>query len=413
MDNLYLIGSTPWWVLLIAALASCALIIQQFLNLKQRLSVTHSAVLVSLRAVVYALLIFFLLGPALIERRITKLRRPLTVLVDTSQSMAFPADPKSSADGKPARSRLDVLKEKLLDGKEPVLQKLSRDYELRLFRFGTALEPIEPSVVSQLKPHDQGTRLLEVLQEVEREGGAQAGILLFSDGITNGNQVDVDGMGQLPVPVFTVGVGEVEGFTDIRIADLRTPEFGFRGRELKLDVTIQAYGLKGKTVPLYFNRGKSLITSRSINIDADPFEQKVTLGFTPREIGSHNFTITLPTQPGEQITQNNHKEFKIDVQRDKIRVLTLSGSPAWNYRFLRMAMKQDPLIELVSFVFLRTPTDSVDVPDNRLSLIPFPIDDIFLEELKNFDVVFLDDFSHRSYFNPVYLEKVRDFVRDG
>ena len=413
MDNLYLIGSTPWWVLLIAALASCALIAQQFLNLKQRLSVTHSAVLVSLRAVVYALLIFFLLGPALIERRITKLRRPLTVLVDTSQSMAFPADPKSSADGKPARSRLDVLKEKLLDGKEPVLQKLSRDYELRLFRFGTALEPIEPSVVSQLKPHDQGTRLLEVLQEAEREGGAQAGILLFSDGIANGNQVDVDGMGQLPVPVFTVGVGEVEGFTDIRIADLRTPEFGFRGRELKLDVTIQAYGLKGKTVPLYFNRGKSLITSRSINIDADPFEQKVTLGFTPREIGSHNFTITLPTQPGEQITQNNHKEFKIDVQRDKIRVLTLSGSPAWNYRFLRMAMKQDPLIELVSFVFLRTPTDSVDVPENRLSLIPFPIDDIFLEELKNFDVVFLDDFSHRSYFNPVYLEKVRDFVRDG
>src|SRR5262249_59333049 len=75
--------------------------------------------------------------------------------------------------------------------------------------------------------------------------------------------------------------------------------------------------------------------------------------------------------------------------------------------------KQDPLIELVSFVFLRTPTDTVDVPENQLSLIPFPIDDIFLEELKNFDVVVFDDFSHRAYFNPVYLDKVRDFVRDG
>jgi uncharacterized membrane protein len=78
-----------------------------------------------------------------------------------------------------------------------------------------------------------------------------------------------------------------------------------------------------------------------------------------------------------------------------------------------MAMKQDPLIELVSFVFLRTPTDTVDVPESQLSLIPFPIDDIFLEELKNFDVIFFDDFSHRAYFNPVYLERVRDFVRDG
>jgi len=130
-------------------------------------------------------------------------------------------------------------------------------------------------------------------------------------------------------------------------------------------------------------------------------------------LGTHAFSVSLPAQPGEQITQNNQKEFKVEVRRDKIRVLTLSGSPAWNYRFLRMAMKQDPLIELVSFVFLRTPTDTVDVPENQLSLIPFPIDDIFLEELKNFDVVVLDDFSHRAYFNPVYLERVRDFVRDG
>ena len=76
-------------------------------------------------------------------------------------------------------------------------------------------------------------------------------------------------------------------------------------------------------------------------------------------------------------------------------------------------MKQDPLIELVSFVFLRTPTDTVDVPENQLSLIPFPIDDIFLEELKNFDLVVMDDFSYRAYFNPVYLEKLKAFVRDG
>ena len=215
------------------------------------------------------------------------------------------------------------------------------------------------------------------------------------------------------MPVFAVGVGESEGFTDLRIAEVKAPEFAFRGREIKLDLTVKASGLKGKTVPLYFNRGRNLIISRSVNIDADPFEHKITLSFTPKDLGTHNFSLALPVQPGEQINQNNQKEFKIDVQRDKLRVLTLSGAPAWNYRFLRMALKQDPLIDLVSFVFLRTPTDSVDVPDSRLSLIPFPIDDLFLDELKNFDVIVLDDFSHRSYFNPMYLERVRDFVRDG
>jgi uncharacterized membrane protein len=413
MKDLYLVGSLPWWVIALVGLGTGALLVQQFLSLKQRLALGQSSFLVLLRTCVYILLIFFLLGPALVDKRVTKLRRPLTVLIDSSESMAFPASSKATQDGKPGKSRLDLVREKLLNGQEPLIQKLNRDYDLRLYRFGTSVEPISPGSLPQLKAQDEGTRLLELLPRAATDAGAQSGILLFTDGITNGDQKTLGGTPALPVPVFTVGVGETEGFTDVRIAEVRAPEFAFRGREFKIDLTVQAYGLKGKTVPLYFNRGKNLITSRPVAIDSDSFEQKITFSFNPKELGTHSFSLSIPAQPGEQITENNHKEFKVDVQRDKIRVLTLSGSPAWNYRFLRMAMKQDPLIELVSFVFLRTPTDTVDVPDNQLSLIPFPIDDIFLEELKNFDVVFFDDFSHRAYFNPVYLERVKDFVRDG
>lgn len=412
MSDLYLIGVLPLWLIALVGVAAAALLAQQFINLRQRLPFGQAAFLTLLRACVYAGLIFFLLGPALIDKRVTKLRRPLTLLVDTSQSMSFPASAKSAAGGQAAKSRLDLVKEKLEAGPEPLIQRLNRDYDLRVIRFGTGLESIAPGSLERLRAQDPGTRLIELLQRAARDGAARSGIVVFSDGITNGEMKSLDGAA-IAAPVFTVGVGETEGFTDVRIAKLGAPEFAFRGREFKIDLTLQAFGMKGKSVPLFFNRGKNLITTRAIAIDADPFEQKVTLSFTPKELGTHAFSVSLPAQPGEQITQNNQKEFKVEVRRDKIRVLTLSGSPAWNYRFLRMAMKQDPLIELVSFVFLRTPTDTVDVPENQLSLIPFPIDDIFLEELKNFDVVVLDDFSHRAYFNPVYLERVRDFVRDG
>ncbi len=413
MRELYLIGSLPWWLVAAVALATAALLALQFLGLKRRLSLSQSGVLTFLRALVYVGLIFFLLGPALIDKRVSKLRRPLTVLIDSSQSMGFPANAKAAPGEKNPQSRLDLVREKLTGGKEPIVQTLNRDYDLRVVRFGTGLEPIAAGSIAGLKPLDPGTRLLESLQAAARDSAAQSGIVVFSDGITNGDRKAIEGMAPLSVPVFAVGVGETEGFTDVRIAKLGAPEFAFRGREFKVDLMIQASGLKGKTVPLFFNRGKNLVTSRPIAIDSDTFEQKITLSFTPRELGTHGFSVSIPAQAGEQITQNNQKEFKVEVQRDKIRVLTLSGSPAWNYRFLRMAMKQDPLIELVSFVFLRTPTDTVDVPESQLSLIPFPIDDIFLEELKNFDVIFFDDFSHRAYFNPVYLDRVKEFVRDG
>ncbi|MGH7852626.1 MAG: glutamine amidotransferase [Candidatus Binatia bacterium] len=413
MQDLYLIGNLPWWLIALATVAIVALLIQQFIGLRQRLPLGRTAFLTFLRAVVYAGLIFFLFGPALIDRRTTKLRRPLTVLIDSSQSMAFPADPKAAAGDKAPASRLDVVREKLTGGQEPLIEKLNRDYDLRLVRFGTSLEPIAPGSLAGMRPQDPGTRLVELLQAAARDGAAQSAIIVFSDGIANGDKKSLEGMAPLPVPVFAVGVGQTEGFTDVRIAKVGAPDFAFRGREFKIDLTIHASGMKGRTVPLYFNRGKNLITTRPITIDSDLFDQKVTFSFTPKELGTHGFSVSIPAQAGEQITPNNQKAFKVDVQRDKIRILTLSGSPAWNYRFLRMAMKQDPLIELVSFVFLRTPMDTVDVPESQLSLIPFPIDDIFLEELKNFDVIFFDDFSHRAYFNPVYLERVRDFVRDG
>ncbi|HET9883491.1 MAG TPA: hypothetical protein VFS81_17190, partial [Candidatus Binatia bacterium] len=275
MKDLYLISSLPWWLVALVVAASIALLLQQFLSLRRRLSIGQSIFLVSLRACVYGLLIFFLLSPALVEKQVRQLRRPLTLLIDDSQSMTFPANPRGAPEKAP--TRLDLVKQKLTDGEEPLIQKLSRQYDLKIFRFGTSLEPIAPESVPQLKAQDQGTQLLELLQTAAKETGPQSGIVIFSDGIANGDRQSLEGSSALPVPVFTVGAGDTEGFTDVRVTDLRTPEFAFRGREFKFDLTVRASGMKGKTVPLYFNRGSGLITSRTVSIDDDDFTRKITL----------------------------------------------------------------------------------------------------------------------------------------
>jgi len=407
MEKLTFSGGLPSWGLILIALGTCALLVYQFVGLREHLSLRQSALLVSLRGSVYALLILFLTNPVFVEERVTQLRRPLVLLLDTSESMGFPASQQANG----GKSRIEILKEKLLGGNDPLIQRLARDYDLRLYQFNTTLQPVGLESVGNLTAHGKGTRLLEALGKVGRDSPSTAGIILLSDGIANGTQ-SLETFSSMPMPVFTVSIGEVKGFTDLRIANLRTPEFAFRGREIKMDFTVEAYGLEGKEVPLYFTRGRNLISTRSITIDRDPFKEQVSLTYTPKEIGPHSFSLKLPSQAGEQIIQNNQKDFKIDVQRDKIRVLSLSGSPSWNYRFLRLALKQDPFIDLISFVFLRTPTDAVDVPENQLSLIPFPIDEI-LKELENFDLIIFDNFSHRSYFNTTYLEKIRDFVQEG
>ena len=333
----------------------------------------------------------------------TSLRRPLVVLLDTSESMRL-------SSGRGDASRLDAAKAVLA---APGLTRgLAGKYDLKLYAFDRETTPGELDALADAAPEGDASRLFRALEQVTENEPDAAGVIVLSDGIVNPASA-LDKFSGHPTPVFAIAVGQAEGFKDLRIAGLRAPELAFRGRAIAIDFTIQAYGMAGVEVPLYFNLGRNLISTHPITIDRDAYENRVTLNYTPRELGAHGFTLTMPEQGGESIAGNNRKTFRMQVRRDKIRVLTLSGSPSWNYRFLRFALKQDPFLELVSFVFLRTPSDVVDVHENELSLIPFPIDEIFVEELKNFDVLILDDFSHRTYFNPVYFENMRDFVRDG
>src|SRR5437762_11413655 len=193
MSDLYLIGALPWWLVALAGLGAEALLAQQLINLRQRLSLSQSSFLTLIRACVYAGLIFFLLGPALIDKRVTKLRRPLTLLIDTSQSMGFPASAKTAPGDKTAKSRLDLVRDKLEAGQAPLIQKLNRDYDLRVIRFGTSLEPVAPGSLARLRPQDPGTRLLELLQRATRDPAARSGVIVFSDGITNGEMQSRDG----------------------------------------------------------------------------------------------------------------------------------------------------------------------------------------------------------------------------
>jgi uncharacterized membrane protein len=409
MEGISFIGVLPWWLVAAAVVGATALAVFQFFALRSKLGRRKGLLLASLRVAVYVLVVFFLLAPTLRFRDVRRARLPLTMLIDDSGSMGFPATfAAPSHEG--GETRLAAVKRVLLGGEDPLIDRLARGYDLRFFRFDSRLEPLARDAVGRLSARGEGTRLFQALADAQRDGSA--GIVLFTDGAANGERQFVDDLA-FSQPVFVVGVGDASGLVDIRIAEISAPEIAFRGREIKIEVVIEARGLAGASVPLHLSRGRSLVATRVVAIQSDVFEQRIPLSYTPPDIGPHHLTVAIPIQPGERLPQNNQREFKIDVRRDKIRVLTLSGSPSWNYRFARLALKQDPSIDLVSFIFLRTPTDTVDVPDNRLSLIPFPVDELFAEELKNFDLVWLDDFSYQSYFNTVYLERLREFVRDG
>ena len=387
----------PLWLILLLFILGLASVILQFFLIRRRLGHSRALFISILRLGTILFLISFALNPSLVAKKEYKTSPTMAILLDTSLSMGQPGQ-------KGKASRLDEARTFLMEGQNPLLKSLSEKYEVKLYGLGEPLRAVEAGELARLKPDGEKGDLNAALKELS---GKSILAVLLSDG-----NLKWDGS-QSSLPLFTVPMGDPVEYKDILIKAVKAPALAFRGREVVIDVTIKNYGYAGLMLPVILKDGSKLLTAKNTHIKASPGEVTTSLSFIPDEVGQKNLTISIPQQFGESLVANNSFNLSIKVIRDKIRVLMASGSPSMNYRFMRMALKNDPSVDLLSFVVLRTPSDIINVPIQEQSLIPFPVETLFLKEIKNFDLLIFDNFSYSLYLSPHHLESIKDFVREG
>src|SRR2546426_508515 len=392
---------------LVIALGFVLLLLLQWRDLRQRVARPVRWGLCLLRAVAYLLVLGMLLNPALLIQKVLQILPPLVVMVDTSGSMAL------SEPGKP--SRLQQIRDYLRGGAHPTLPALEQHYQVKLYQFDDTARALPAERLADVQVGGRSTDVLGSLTAVLEEHRATppVGVLLFSDGAHHGSDTGLGHLRQAGVRVVTVGVGTPGTYRDIRIAAVQAPTLAFVHYPTEVNVTLQAWGYRGEYIPVMLKRAGRVVATKTVQVTADVFEQQVQFEIEPEEVGEFTYTVSLAPHLGEALTENNQADFPLSVARDKISVLLGCGSPTWNYRFLRQGLKQDPSIDMISFVILRTPTDVVNVPESQLSLIPFPTQRLFTQELKNFDLIIFENFSYQLYFPWYYLENVRKYVQEG
>ena len=386
-----------WLIFLLLSLGLGAAIFQYWL-LRKRLGSPRAAVLSLLRLGALFLIISFALNFSLWVRNERKVTQSLAIFLDTSQSMSLPGAARKG-------SRLDEAKGVLLDGPTPLLESLTERFNVNLFGLGESLRSLETEDLGNLKAGGKEGDLTEAIDKLTDKHSM---VVLLSDGNLKWKR---DFSRRLPV--VAVPMGDPKGYQDILIKAIQAPAMAFRGREVVIDVTAKGYGYKGLTLPVHLKEGRKLITAKNISFKENPAEVTIPLSFTPEELGSHHLSIGVSTQFGESLTSNNTVSFSLKVMKDKIRILMISGCPSLSYRFMRMVFKNDPSIDLLSFVVLRTPSDIINVPLQEQSLIPLPIETLFTKELKNFDLLIFDNLPSHLYLKPIYFESVKEFVRGG
>lgn len=369
-------------------------------------SARKRAVILSLHVLAFLVICFLLLNPALRVDSYKEEKRRLAVLVDKSWSMNLPS-------GADAGTRIDAAKS-FLRNNSGFFSNLNDDFVVEYYTFGSGLAPVSPDAAATEEPRDGGTDFGKLLKEI-REKNSQGELdeaIIISDGRNNGDNASESGEGdRRGLRINTVGALTGDASPDLWIDGIRSSEVSFLRYPYSVQVNVKTTGKGGMSIPVSLYDGDKLVAIKEAAIDGASSEGSVDFEINPLALGRQIYTASVPVMADEIITENNQKSFYTDVIINKIRILHVAGSPSWDVRFLRKALKRNPNVDLVSFFILRDPSDLVFATENELSLIPFPVNEIFGSELGTFDIVIFQNFNFQPYgIFGFHLRSIRDYV---
>jgi uncharacterized membrane protein len=370
-------------------------------------------------AVAAALILFF--EPAVELRHVTRQPNHVAVLVDDSRSMAIADSGEAKGPTRAERAR------RIIVNSAATFATWRQSHLVDFYTFSDTLVPTtEAALAAGTAPRADATQLREALAALRarHDGHDLGGVVVISDGIPTGKMETAEGghfdpesndfLRGLGVHVHSAWAGR-DKLRDVAIARVLADDFAFVHTAVKIEVVVRASGVtaRERTRPLTLMRDGKPVRTASAVIDPDSREAKVAFEFTPDAVGKYLYEVQTPVLPGEAITSNNSRAFVLRVIRDKIRVVQVAGRPSWDEKHLRALLKRDPNVDLVSFFILRTPTDLSRVPEDELSLIPFPTEELFAHELGGFDVLILQNFNYGPYGMGSYLQNIKDYVLGG
>ena len=252
---------------------------------------------------------------------------------------------------------------------------------------------------------DGGSRLFAALSKAMSGISARrlAGAILITDGQVH----DLPSAPERgPLHVLLSGAS---GERDRRLIVDKAPVFGIAGKTVSVDYRIEDHGgdsAKTAAVSLAID-GKPTAAADAVIGQAGRFT------FPLEHPGKTVVELRVEPSADELSTLNNRAALTVNGVRDRLRVLLVSGQPHPGERVWRNLLKSDPSVDLVHFTILRPPEKADFTPLKELSLIVFPIKELFDVKLKEFDLIVFDRYVMRDVLPPAYVINIRDYLRGG
>jgi hypothetical protein len=411
-----------------------------------RLPIHPRRVLAGLRVGVVLLLAVLALGPSLGYTHRHTLEPSIVVLRDASQSMAVADAARTSADraalGLAAgASRADAVNSLLNSNPASLLNDLASRGRLRVLDFAESVQPVATQLDSPgsakasagsvqradlppLRPTGVGTNLHRALAEALSER-LTAAIIVLSDGQQTDRAAGQEELMTLArrassrgIPILTVGLGDASRPQNLRAADVFAADRVWKDDPFELQAAVESEGFGGRTVPVELIEQRreetsdrleepKVIETREITLPTAGGPTRLTFSHTPKDAGRYAYSLRIPSLEGESSVEDNRSGVPAEVKviDDKARVLLVSGTPNWDYRFLRQILEREKSTD-VSCWLQSLDENRGQEGDTTITHLPQTRDEIFA-----YDVILLLDPDPRG-FDDAWAGLVTEFVRD-
>ncbi|QQG36131.1 MAG: hypothetical protein HYS17_11680 [Micavibrio aeruginosavorus] len=256
-----------------------------------------------------------------------------------------------------------------------------------------------------------GTRILSAiddhLSDVPRS--RVGGVFILSDGQVHDSTVSTFNAGE-GVPVHALISGR-SGEHDRRVVIEEISRFGIVNKKQDIKFRVVDDGAmprQGAPVSVTIHHDGKLVETRQVK----PGES-VSASLNIPHAGPNVIEIKTADVEGEVTSVNNRAAASVEGIHEKLSVLIISGSPTQNTRMWRGLLKSDPDVDPVHFMVQRFPEQLDDIPREEFSLVPFPMNEVFAENLKKFNLVIFDGYENRHLLPSVYIENIARYVKEG
>jgi uncharacterized membrane protein len=402
------VPTVPAWAAVVIAAFAAVAVLTALISLPS-VGWPRRALAVTLRTVAMVPLALALAGLSRSEVESETVRRPLVVLLDRSASMAVRED---------GVSRIQQVVVGITDQSESLAGAAD---SVQLWAMDGEVQRVALSHLD-VEPRGLETDYLGAIEQV-LDGARPAAIVLFGDGADRSTLgaawrsghagALANPLGGVPVPVHVVPVGG-ELARDLSITIGSHAPFAFVRRPIELEARVTG----GEDGPVTVELVRDGETTATRTVELHDGGADVSFRVVPEHTGSLTLGVRVPTPVADPLPNNNADERTWRVIRDRTRVLHLTSHPSWDVRFLRRLFETDPNVDLVSFYVMRTGPLQGQFRSSPISLIEFPHEELFTEDLPGFDLLVLHNFTLGSLPSALfaadrYMESVNTFVREG